>query len=163
MSEQPTKPPLTPEQRTAIVTAMFRSTHNDLGAITKILTGNPLPTGGFLIDTEVAGEAVVRITRAMAALEKLIQINVQPGQAPTATIAKDGAIVTGGWSVQPAPPDDGLPVLTPAAQADKAAKEILAGGKGQLVDQIKEMTVGVITQVGGAQAVPGAGTESAAT
>lgn len=162
MSEDTKKQPLSTEQRTAIITAMFQSTHRDLGAITKILLGNPLPTGGYLIDTEVAGEAVVRITRAMSALEKLIAINVPPSQVSNATIAKDGALVAT-FSTAPAPPDDGLPVMTPAALADQAARELLHGKKDELVQQIQTMTVGAIETTNAKLLVPDNGTEAAST
>ena len=168
MSEQ-AKAPLTDEQRRGVVVHMFKKTHEDMAVAIKLLMANPTPTG-FMVQTEAAGEITVRMTRAMGALEKLIEMNTPKSDTPGASgeaayatstssvaiggvrpmptgLAKDGAILGGTWATTPAPPDDGKPVMTAAAQAEAQAKLVVGDTKAELTGHIANMTVGVIEQV----------------
>lgn len=130
MSEQENTP-MTEEQRKAIITRMFKEIHKDLGTTITLLTQKPT-VDGFVVATEVAGAIVSRLTRGMGGLEKLIQMS-EPKP-------KDDALVSPGWSTEPAPPDDGLPVMTEAAKAEAQAK-------AALVDTISQMTVTAVNNI----------------
>lgn len=163
MSDDQKPAPISEAQRIAIVTRMFRSLHTDMGAITKLLTANPTDDG-YLMKTEAVGEAVVRLTRGMGALEKLIALNSTTPQLSGAHVAKDGALVAGTWAVEPAPPDDGKPVLTPAAQAE--AEQRLRNqqqNNANVVGSIEQMSIGVIQTATANLVVGEKGTEGAAT
>ena len=161
MSDQP-KAPFTNDQKRAIITKMFQATHADMGAVIRMLTSNPTPKG-YLLATEAVGECTARLTRAMGALEKMIEMNSQAVMAeapvPAATmpvtqgqtlfkpvLVKDDALV---GTFVPAPPSTSPPgpVLTPAAQADfdirQGRKNIEAAAEGlstMVIGSIKTST-----------------------
>lgn len=102
---------LTQEQRQEIVNKMFAAIIIDLGQLAKYLTSNPV-NGGFLLDSEAVGIAQLRLGRAKAGLERMLQAN--GGQSPQAA---DGALI-GGFAPAPASQPEG-----------KSLDAVFAGGQ----------------------------------
>lgn len=65
---------VTTEQQKAIISKMFKAVGEDLGAIMRILTQQPVQ-GGFLLDSEAVGIAQLRLGRAKGAIDKLYEVN----------------------------------------------------------------------------------------
>jgi len=148
MSEE-NKTPLTDDQRRAIVSHMFKKTHEDMGLTIALLTKQPT-LEGYVVSTETVGEITVRLTRAMGALEKLIQMNAPK----TEEVKPDAGLVGGTWSVTPAPADDGKPVMTPAARAE------MSRTGHAIMDSIEQMSVGLVKVAPTPAEKPAPGTEA---